>query len=442
LQTHSFPTRRSSDLAITTFCKAGDIFTNVNSTPLQLFSLDTGGTITLRATATINGQNVEKLLTFPKGASDTQLPDAYTQLYGSLDPAAKTAGDGFTNREKYRGFVWGKMTRQEADDPQGKLFNGIYQTAAYIPANTLTPFRGNPLRKTLFIKYTGYNTAYPFAIGAALNEAGIDVYAIADTTLSTSTNNPLLASPNNIHVMTITHDPGKLGSDNGHINKDSNYVRFWTWDTKGASAVGNSTTYGSPKTYQLSLDSYFSDRPYKSGKLWNSTTKYWDPANTVLDPVTQVEDKNDDGYYNAAGYCFKNRTTACSSDITCSAKTAGDTCCLGGEDFPGTNTGGTAGKLDGDYYALPVGYGYDFSPFDINKNNKVELPVGDTSFEYSKLQVLKHTITHEIGHALGVPASHTSDPDCVMFNYSINWKRDGLFGKTVKNNGYLMIHNK
>jgi hypothetical protein len=60
-------------------------------------------------------------------------------------------------------------------------------------------------------------------------------------------------------------------------------------------------------------------------------------------------------------------------------------------------------------------------------------------YEYTKAQVVKHTISHEMGHAVGVPSTHTEDASCLMYKYSNNWSRDGYFGPVAK--GYIKIHN-
>jgi predicted Zn-dependent protease len=63
-----------------------------------------------------------------------------------------------------------------------------------------------------------------------------------------------------------------------------------------------------------------------------------------------------------------------------------------------------------------------------------------SEFEYSRAQVLKHTITHELGHAVGVPATHTDDSDCLMFRSSNNWSRDDRFGEAALS--YMVIYNQ
>ena len=66
------------------------------------------------------------------------------------------------------------------------------------------------------------------------------------------------------------------------------------------------------------------------------------------------------------------------------------------------------------------------SPYDIDGDGLIEQPTAATPAgivnEYEKWQILRHTLTHEVAHALGI-ASHSEDPDGVMFMYSRNWHR-------------------
>jgi predicted Zn-dependent protease len=76
----------------------------------------------------------------------------------------------------------------------------------------------------------------------------------------------------------------------------------------------------------------------------------------------------------------------------------------------------------------------------------VELPVvselaqitqGQTT-EYTRPQVLKHTITHELGHAIGM--DHNKVRACLMYEYSTNWSRDTAFSEAARRQ--IMIHNR
>ena len=129
-----------------------------------------------------------------------------------------------------------------------------------------------------------------------------------------------------------------------------------------------------------------------------------------MDPISNVEDKNDNGINDASGSTYETGCSTCpfKSDVL------------------------VAGS-----------YNQQLTAFDINNNALVELPMAsdpnniDTNYEYTRAQVLKHTITHEMGHAVGM--SHNSDSTCVMYMYSNNWSRDGRFSNTAV--GQIRIHN-
>jgi hypothetical protein len=419
----------STDTSYDFRCSATNCAPNmiIAGSQVTLTSLDFGGSITFRAEATVAGNTIAADFTIPKDTDGDGLPDAWENLYGDLAPNEDTdrspknnyVGDGLTNFQEYRGLKWGELRKIDPDPATNP-----YKTTAYVFDN-VRHFRTKPLKKDLFVKYRNfgpdgtpdyYNTTdYPFAIGAAFNEAEIDVHAVSETNY---TSNGL--GSNNIEAVIISLETQKsYGSGSSTADsyayisrqKDANnkiIPRGWKWATKGYSLPGSGTSYGSPTIYKKALHFYFTNKPYAEGLTWDGTS--WLPRNYALDPLNLVEDKNDDGAFNA------------------------------GEDI----TGGSAGVLDGDAYKTPVSFNRDLSTFDVDINGDVELPIVsdfksiDRDFEYKEKHVLKHTITHEMGHAVGVLTSHTADSSCLMYKYSNTWSRDWQFGTTAK--GYIQIH--
>jgi len=368
-----------------------------NGDQIVLTSHDYGGNVTIRVQANVtvlgHSMSVTEDLLLPRDSNGNGIPDYYENRYGgnlARDGDVDTSvlnpykGDGLTNFEEYRGFVWGQV--QLSND-------AAYQTPAYVPVSASpVHLRTDPTIKDLFVQYAGYDATDPFAIGAAFFNAGIDVHAIASVLLQPAGLND---SPwANSHSITVTNSPFFYPYTDGWLNPRA--VRDWTFDTKGDSGVGTANAYGTgTATYRPSLDGYFTDKPYRDyGKTWNGT-QWTTGANSALDPISAVEDADDNGLQG-------NRE----------------------DSLPSKN-----GVFDGDLRILGGHYEY-LSPVDINHNGKVELPLQKTSPEYTRQQVLKHTITHEMGHAVGM--THNANADCVMFQESNNWSRDGRFSDAAK----------
>jgi len=395
-----------------------DDFDPVDFNPNQvvLTPRDFGGSIVIHAAVTVTpgvGDPVflEKDVRFPKDTDHDGMADQW-ELANGLDPFVDDSGldpdgDVSTNFEEYRGYKWGKLNRVEP--------NGVYKTAAYIPEYIVTHIRTHPGRRDLFIKFMDFGGTYPFAVGEAFYQSGIDVYALDANTVSSATLNEEF----NIDVVTIRLAVDTFGFESGHIIKRG--VRDYTFATLGLSSFGGDDAYGANCTiYKTAFDYYFSDRPFKNhttlgGDMNMRNQDNWLGPNNVLDEITAVEDKNDNGEMD------------------------------GGENKSGD------GLLDGDYivrdpeypsenHEEPWLFNQDLSPFNINNDLEflVELPVGEFEHEYTKAQALKHVITHELGHNTGV-SLHTEDPTCVMFNQSNNWIRDDKFCDTALQ--LIRIHN-
>jgi len=391
---------------------------------IELTSNDYGGSITITAQATIDSVLRTATLTLPKDRDGDGLPDIWEDKYGDLNAnedienisrneGSTSVGDGLTNFKEYRGFKWGAV-KPCCPSPTSEpdcitCTSGVYQTAAFVPAldannnPLIAHFRTNPKRKDLFVKYTGFDTNYPFAVGAAFWNAGIDIHVINSTQLPT-------VGDLNIDPLLVTLDTGSYGT--GNISWAN--IRSWSWDTKGAvTTPGDATNYGTgTRAYQTPLNNYFNQKPYINML----------PGTVGLDPITAttyVEDVNDNGRKDQS-----DRVISCG---TCRSNT-----------------------VDGDHLlSATTPFSGTLTTFDIDNDGYVELPFAsdpskltsgslDTN-EYSRKHVLKHTITHEMGHAAGVTIE-TSEPDCVMFSSSPNWHRDGNFGPTAKSQ--LKIHNQ
>jgi hypothetical protein len=396
----NYPGKYTNDASTDTSPDYTYSFTGGNQ--INLTSFDFGGSITIHAVATsADGTPVANDFTLPKDSNGNGVPDAWQiTAFGSLGHKAgdDPDGDGLTNFEEYRGFMWGQLVRVEP--------NTTYKTPAYI-FDSVKYFRTNPTRKDLFVKFSNFDSNHPFAIGAAFYNAGVDVHAVDVTTAAG-------LGQTNIGVVLVNNEQTKnYGSGNGHISQLG--IRNWTWDTKGFSGIGTAYTYGTSTTYQLALDYYFNDKPYKDGQTCTGAACYgtgtaWTAANFRLDPISKVEDRNDDGLNTQSSGIYDTGCSTCpfKSDVL------------------------VAGS-----------YNQQLTAFDINNNGMVELPVAsdpnniDPTYEYTKAQALKHTITHEMGHAVGM--SHNSDSTCVMYMYSNNWSRDGKFSNTAI--GQMRIHN-
>lgn len=256
-------------------------------------------------------------------------------------------------------------------------------------------------------------------------------------------------------MLSISHDPtGTFGGENEHLNRRS--VRDWTFKTLGQSGFGNATTYGISKTYKKVLEAYYSDRPYIDGTTLPSSctaasscsTNPWAAKNGKLDPINKVENSTDDG--KKANNQDKNNNNILDGDYPVTPCSTSSSC-------------------------PPWAYTQDLSPFNINNkyiqvcntDNSVicrsdtvcpsngtcidnpnrpllELPVTsdpdnvNPAFKFSREQVLKHVITHEIGHGVGVNIEN-ADSTCVMYQYSNNWIRDNHFSSGAA--ALSRIHN-
>jgi hypothetical protein len=250
-----------------------------------------------------------------------------------------------------------------------------------------------------------------------------------------------------INVLTVRLDKetdAAFSSEDGHIRfllarkpspQNPLGSRHWAWSTKGLSiASSDSEVYGIAVPLQKPLDSYFDDTPYKKRSIWENGS--WrspdlnDSNDLKLAPLAFSEDPEDTGEY-IDGYMD-------------------DTVPVLLGNTPNSQWDGDQRLID---KSLWTAEGH-LNPFDIDANGYVELPpakdpsTGVDNFNnqhdaqdrpYTKARVLMHTITHEMIHVLAGPW-HSKVPECVMYQYSTDWKRDDYLS-----NGYrelLRIHNQ
>jgi hypothetical protein len=412
----SFPGKYTNDPSPDT---SPDYVHAINGSVITLTSQDYGGAITFQASATVtlgDGTQIPiaALLNVPRDENGNGLGDGWelatvgnltTLTSASADADTSVAsvliGDGLTHHQEYRGFIWGPPLVLQTAASSG----GVYQTDALSPQGALAHFRTHPLRKDVFVKYSGYvDPAAPFALGTALLNANVDVHV----------RDAALADPGeaNIRAVSVQNTTSLYLFDDGHVNKRG--LRDWTWDTKGSCGVGS---YGPCLTYKPSLDLYFSDKTYIQGVPGGVLRAAADAT---------VEDANDN--------------------------------CVGPETIKGKSedknlAGYLTGRLDGDRCVTstdPNPYGRDRNPFDIDGDGRVELPVVTNAGavdpaqpQYTKAQVQKHTVTHELIHGLGccnTADGHDDVPTSIAYKLSPDWKRDGFLSDFGK--GQLNIRNQ
>ena len=410
---------------------------------LTFISHDYGGSITVhvRADFAVSGNALfaEADLTLPLDTDGDGLADAVEKmLYGNLgtliSATADPDGDGLTNIEELRGFRWGPGLKKVPAEQSG----GIYKTTAFVldySNGNGNHFRTNPLKPDLFVKfknydvYSGFSSGIfsvttqvcvdvdpnmpdcPFALGDAFDNAGVDVHVLSLDDRPSFMGGDELPWQNNIQVVTVTNNlTGTYGGTDGNINKTG--IRDWNWDTKGWSGVGcwigEEFVYGiGTKTYQLPLANYFKQTPYKED--FSLTGCAAEPHPIQLDRVDGdcVQDHNDNGINDKISGKWEAGCETCA--------------------------------FKGDIVLMPITYAKNYGAQDCDNDGRVELPlVSDPSgpasntypYEYTKAQVLKHTITHEIGHSVGM--IHNACSTCLMYEFSNDWVRDGAFTPTEK----------
>ncbi len=436
-------------------------------------------------------------LILPLDNDDDGLADAWEVMHGGIglfdgtetDAEAGVtggpAGDGLSAKQKYRGYKWGPPMQQVT--AVGNL--QPYQTIAWVPDPAAVldgslqydppHMRGNPTRKDLFVEVENYdfgnlhdatctynggvNCEAPFAMGDAFNEAGIDVYV---RSLDVASPSPIgVAGIDVVSLVNVEWFNAPTNTEANRLAQDGltnpSGDRNWSFDRKGESCIGTESDYQDcpdtyTETYQIPHDHYFDDALYGNGVTFVgdplSPTQIFPPTAItpfVLDPRTQVltppsgatVNANDDPFFNVG---------------TCTPSGAQDL---------------------GDHWVVNDGapcYGKDLSSEDIDNDGRVEFgngtlevpgcimetscPVEDPdctlcgipdvpdhedlpAFESTRAQVLKRTITHELGHAIGI--DHNLDPEvhCLMREDSESWHNDDVFCTNARDHN-IDIHNE
>jgi hypothetical protein len=454
---------------------------------VTIHSFDFGGQATMTATTTAGGETITGTITLPldsdgdlvpnkieedyavegfdknnKNSFDSSLDDGSMDIDTSLDNPFNE--DGITNFREFRGVLKDKLTK----DASGKVIS-IDLMADHI--------RLNPTRKDLFVRGDGYSNStecgpegatpkplycgdtdvLPFNIGPlegetdfqnAFEEVKIEVHDVTGMpSFSGATEPPFL------DILVVTNNTTQTATirkpfADGYIDKTVNSVRQYSWDEKGAAYLNADsvlyshhpidTSQGGTFTYHLNLMHYVYNRPYFNCTSENANAD--DVPNTgdyekVLDPKDMVEDSiNENGVLDFATQPKSNE------DKDKDQKFKGDRM---KSDWKTLQWGLAPTRPGIDPYRI----GYHFSTFDANGNGLVELPVVSDSMAITSVQessahkVQRHTILHEMGHAVGsMNPEHSSDDKCVMYFDSPNWDRPDHFG--IDPRKQIMIHNK
>ena len=379
---------------------------------ITITSHDFGGKTVITAETTYNGQTDTGELRIPKDSDNDGLPDAF-ELDPNLNPSDKL--DPFKNDTDNDGVLDGLEDEEGTEnqdigdgDTAFEEYRGVMWNGAH--------HRLSSERKDLFVVAVDFDLAQaPFAVGAAFEEAGVDVYSVETTSIGSQWNqiNKNFEDTNLDYLIVRSYDSGWSDGDynSGHVRRIG--VRTWDIPVLGESYFGEKPLFGQPtKIYRKSIENYFNDGPYRDGGALDFV-----PSDGQLNPLTDptVEDQDDDGYTDKK------------------------------EDVNSTGT------LDGDLLSTSVSTWTEegrLNPFNINNNDRVELPQlnrkddpytdpsDNFSGEYEKSIVFRHVITHEIGHSVGMGQGdsglvdnlgHCFDPTCVMYHKSISWDRDGHF---------------
>jgi hypothetical protein len=411
-----------------------------------LYSHDWGGNVQIAATATFEQATISGSLALPIDADGDGLPDAYEndaalnrntagvnvlnsqssdQNGNSVpDKDDRFARDGLSNFKKYRGMysvgpingATGAMTGHTrlgagmrhlfvrglgfGNDPAVMASPGSCGVEPTFPFAVLADTSGTPCPA--------------FAVGLAFARIGVEVHDMSASFTPATTFRRRSLTPTNsvlLDMVSILYDGvtcAEVSVDCGTTRQVD--VRQWDFYGLGFSGFGTSTAYATTvKVLKRAVDGYFRSKPYRHrGPLAGAVGEPW------LAPITHpdVGDGNDNGVIE-------------------------------------TN----AGEVDSGDILVPGSFSEQLSALDVNSDGCVELPlVGDPATltrcdpnaadasgpQVTKRQAVRHLITHELGHAVGVTL-HTTDPNDLMYQYTIDWIRDGFLSPAAAS--LVQIHN-
>jgi hypothetical protein len=419
---------------------------------VPLYSFDMGGTVTIQAAAATNPA-ISGSLTLPVDADKDGLPDAYESLYpatlnllngdqdgnGVLDGQDRFARDGLSNFEKYRGVFLigpangssGMMSGHQRLDP-GKRHLFVrgrgFGNDALMPAGTcgVDPATLAALPDD---SVSVANPCPPFVIGPAFDfvKTGVQSVKIMNVTTSFTGTTQLptrsLANPASptLDLLTVVYDGKNCNGAEACDQTTKTGIRQFQFPTLGFSTFGSGNAYGIAQVFKRAIDTYFRHHPYQHRTNDPTRVVIASDGRPMLAPITLVADKNDNGLRDPK------------EAVDATGQLLGD-----------TYIGGTTNQT--------------LSAMDVNNDRCVELPFvpdpttipqacdpgaasGTASHpsQATKNQVVRSVATHEVGHAVGINL-HTTDPNDLMYQYSINWTRDGFFSDTAA--ALIQIHNK
>jgi hypothetical protein len=464
--------------------------TGASSVSSALYAFDFGGRVSVKVSTLVAGSAVEAVVKLPLDSDNDGLPDAWELASDQAAAGFKAfnansfsadkidadadidtslnnsfAGDGLTNFKEYRGVVFDEVKNASGTiikAPEHKRLN---------PKKKDLFVRGDNFSNSLIKSYTAQAGAVlPFSVDyagiyavqgglSAFEEAGLTVHDVTGMASFVRLTDPLWEPPNiDIVVVTNKTEPNAtgfiellgLGSVDGYINHPYPSVpRYWTWDTKGASGIGDSQFYAvtaarKTETYHLSMMHYVFNRPYLNEVQPANSPCYSALYNDKLDPLSNMEDRYlENGTNPPDRVSGKNENSCVSTNAT-----------LDGDRMWPTWSNGSTLWGSKKYEA-----GKHFSVFDADGDGRVENPIADTAEkvqylnfgtldrndalqlrEYTLEQVQLHTALHEMGHAVGADKNHTSDPACLMYSSSPDWNRAHHFSDFARSQ--IVIHNK